>query len=134
MPDSEFIITTDDLERRRFFINLRHEEYNNQKVAKVSFVTQAWAEQQNPSIAGITFAHEAPRPVDLKPASSPSPPPQQEPLPEASGTAQAPKPSPQPPAATAKPNPKEAPETLSDEEFAEAIEYAKKLKQQKEGK
>jgi hypothetical protein len=55
LPDGPFVVTTDDLERRRFYINLTHEKYNNQKVAKVSFVTQAWAEQQNPSIAGITF-------------------------------------------------------------------------------
>ena len=56
LPDGEFTLTTDDLERRRFYINLKHDEFNNQKVAKVSFLTQAWAEQQNPSIAGITFA------------------------------------------------------------------------------
>ena len=40
LPEGPFVVTTDDLERRRFYIHLTHEEYNNQKVAKVSFVTQ----------------------------------------------------------------------------------------------
>ena len=70
LPEGEFVITTDDLERRRFFIHVVHDQFNNQKVAKVSFVTQAWAEQQNPSIAGITFAHEAPRPALTRIASN----------------------------------------------------------------
>jgi hypothetical protein len=132
LPDGEFIITTDDLERRRLYINLRHEEFNNQKVAKVSFVTQRWAEQQNPSIVGITFNNEAPRPVDLKPASSPSSP-QQEPPPA------------EPPSAPAIPKPPVQPgeighasvnlgdlETLSDEDFAQTIEQAKEQRRKKE--
>ena len=70
LPEGEFVITTDDLERRRFFIHVVHDQFNNQKVAKVSFVTQAWAKQQNPSIAGITFTHEAPRPASTRIASN----------------------------------------------------------------
>jgi hypothetical protein len=105
------------------------------KLAKVSFVAQGWAEQQNPSIVGITFPNEAPRPVELKPATSPTPPSQ--PPPEALGST-APKPptAPQPPisdAAKITSNPMKASieesESLSEEEFKEALEYAKKLRE-----
>jgi hypothetical protein len=137
LPDGEFTITTDDLERRRFYINLTHGEFNNQKVAKVSFVTQGWAEQQNPSIVGITFPNEAPRPVELKPATSPTP--LSQPPPGASGlTAPKPPTSPQPlvsDAAKIASNPMKASieelESFSEKEFKEALEYAKKLREGK---
>jgi hypothetical protein len=55
LPDGEFVITTDDLEHRRFFIHVMHDQFNNQKVARVSFVTQTWAEQQKSFDRGNHF-------------------------------------------------------------------------------
>jgi hypothetical protein len=128
----EFVMTADDLENRKFFFGVVHSEYNGQKRAEVKFHAQTYAEQVNPVLKGVSFPREAPRGLQLRAAAAPST--SQELPPEASGAGQVPKSSTQPPVAIAEPTPTEEPETLSDKEFAEAIEYAKKLKQQKEGK
>jgi hypothetical protein len=133
----EYVITTDDLERRRFYFNVKHVDFNGQKMANVHFHTKIYACQINPSLENVSFSNEAPRGVTLRSAQSSSPP--TEPPPEISGST-APKPplSPQPSASEAAKiptSPMRAPieelETLSEEEFKEALEYAKKLREGK---
>jgi hypothetical protein len=91
----EFVITADDLERRKFYFGVKHVDYNGQKIANVYFHTKTYACQLNPTLENVSFPNEAPRGVTLRSANPSTPP--TDPPPEASGsTAPKPPPSPQP--------------------------------------
>jgi hypothetical protein len=128
IPEGEFILQPDDLERRKFYFVVKHVDYNGQKVASVNFHTEVYALQVNPALEGVSFPNEAPRGIMLRSATPPVTPPTEPP--EASGSV-TPKP-PQPSvsdAAKIASNPMKASieelESLSEEEFKEALEYAK---------
>jgi hypothetical protein len=133
IPDGEFVLVTDDFENRVFHFSVSHEEFNGIKRAAVRFHAESYALQINPGLQNVSFPNEAPRGIILRSAQSSTP--SKEPPPEASGsTAPKPPPSPQPPASDAAKitsNPMEELETLSEEEFKEALEYAKKLREGK---
>ena len=121
----EFIITTDDLERRKLYFGVKHTDYNGQKLANVNFHTKVYACQVNPSLENVSFPNEAPRGVHLKSATQPPP--------EAAGGVAQKEPAPtQPSPPEATELPAEGLETLTDAEFAEALAYAKKLREKKD--
>ena len=124
LPDgAEFVITADDLERRRFYFGVRHKEYNGTKIADIRFHTKTYACEVNPSLENVTFPNEAPRGVTLRSAASPASPP-----PEASTRISEPSIK---PSGTGS-SPIGDLETLSDDDFAQAIEHAKELRRKKE--
>jgi hypothetical protein len=129
---SPFILSADHLEGRRFYFGIEHHRWNDQVRPNVKFHSQVFAEQVNPLLTGVTFPHEPPRGIKLQSAE----PPQDEEAPlrpveeveqelEQKVAKKAPT---APPTAQA---PTDEGETLSDEEFAQAIEYAKQLKREK---
>lgn len=134
-PDGEgFVITPDDLENRVFYFGVEHNKLNDGRtVANVKFHTKAYAVQQNPALASVTFPNAAP-PITLRPAPSfTAPPPTSE-----EGTAGGTATTKSPPVALAptatKPLPKTADsdlEGMTEDEFAEAVAYAKRLRQEK---
>jgi hypothetical protein len=125
-----FTMSTDDIESRRLYVNVTHKEYNGQPSLGVSFVTQEWAEQQNPDLVGITFPREAPRDVPLRAVPLP---PENPPKDDSQGGAGVPAspPAPQPPTAAEPLPPKSEVGDISDEEFAEAIRIAKQIREGK---
>ena len=126
VPEGEFVLTSDDLERRRFYFGIVHRDYNGQRVADVKFHSPAYSVQVNPSLEHVSFLNEAERGTILKSAGSPNP--QTEPPPEVSGVAQAPQPPVQPPVAGASKTSIEELESLSPEEVRSALDYARKLR------
>jgi hypothetical protein len=135
-PDSEeFVITPDDLEGRRFYFGVKHVDYNGAKIANVHFHTQTYACQVNPALENVTFSNEAPRGIPLRSAAPPKPSTQPPETPEA--TAPKSPTLPQPPASDEAEVPPgafsmEGMETLSDEEFQQAIDYTKQQRAKKE--
>ena len=134
-PDEHkpFVLGADDLEGRVFHFGIVHTEWNGIKRAEVKFHVESYALQVNPALEKVSFPNEAPRGVMLRPAPD-SAPPKPEPRSEAAGSgASQPSIPPQPQAPAT--DTKSELETLSQEEFQQALEYAKKLRQQKpEGK
>jgi hypothetical protein len=122
----EFIVTTDDLERRKLYFGVRHTDYNGQKLANVNFHTKVYACQVNPSLENVSFPNEAPRGVHLRSASQPPP--------EAAGPVAPKEPAPVRPSAPVEATelPTEGLETLTDAEFPEALAYAKKRREKKD--
>jgi hypothetical protein len=118
----EFILQPDDLEGRRLYFGIKHVPWNGTTIASVKFHSPKYACEINPDLEGVTFENEAPRGVALraaKPAALPIRPPPEAPKPTATT---------QPPAAADDPG---KPEDLTDDEFASAMEYARKLKRGK---
>ena len=137
IPEGPFLLNADDMENRVFFFGVTHEEWNGMKKAAVKFHVKSWACQVNPALETVTFPNEAPRGVSLRSTGTATP--KTEPPPEASGpVAGQPSTPPAPPVADAAKlaaNPPKASieelGTLSPEEFKEALEYAKKLREGK---
>jgi hypothetical protein len=130
-PDDqeEFGVTSDDIEGRKFFFAVEHNIWNGAPIANVKFHTEAYAVQQNPALAGVTFPHEALRGIKLRPAS----------FPDNGAAPSVTKTSPDPAVTPVfkeaePPTGHEDLETLSEAEFADAMAYAKKLRKEKEGK
>jgi hypothetical protein len=120
----EFVLTPDDLEGRRFYFGVKHEQWNGATVANVRFHSKTYACQLNPALEGVTFPNEAPRGVPLR-AATPSIPSKEQP-PEAGSTApQDPLPPPRPAGES------KGLDDLSEEEFQQAIDYAKQLRAKK---
>ena len=117
----EFVLTPDDLEGRRFYFGVKHEQWNGATLANVRFHTKTWACQINPALEGVSFPNEAPRGVSLR-AAKPSVP-ANEPPPEAGSTAAKDPPPPQPPASETRKL-----DDLSDEEFREALAHINELR------
>jgi hypothetical protein len=133
VPKGEFILQPDDLESRKFYIQIMHEEYNGAKVAKVRFNAPLYIIGLNPALESVTFPNEAPRGVTLKSVGTPSvPPSSEEPPPQASTTAPKEPTLPQPSISAAAKLPsdqmKASIEELSEAEFQQALEHAKKLR------
>jgi hypothetical protein len=131
-PDGEgFVITTDDLELRVFYFGAEHNKLSDGRiVANVKFHTRTYAVQQNPELANVTFPNAAP-PINLRPAPSTQPPAPPEDL---SGQAAKSSPPPISPApGETKPIPADDDlQGISEAEFQEALEYAKRLRREKE--
>jgi hypothetical protein len=123
--DGDFVLSPDDLENRRFYFGIEHEEWNGRTMVKVRFHGREYACGINPVLEGVTFPGEAPRGITLRSAKP------QEPPPEAPEETAAPKP-PAPTLPPAAADNAEKPEDLTDEEFRSALEYAHKLKEGKE--
>ena len=125
IPDGPFVLVADDLENRVFHFSVSHEEFNGIKRAAVRFHAESYALQIDPSLENVSFPNEAPRGVHLRSATQPSP--------EAVGGVAPKEPAPTPPSAPeATELPAEGLETLTDAEFAEALAYAKKLREKKD--
>jgi hypothetical protein len=125
-PESEgYVLTPDDLEGRRFYFGVKHEQWNGATLANVRFHSKTYACQLNPALEGVTFPNEAPRGAPLR-AANPSVPSNEQP-PEAGSTApQDPQPPPRPAGES------KGLDDLSDEEFQQAMEYAKERRSKKE--
>ena len=127
LPEGEeFVITADDLENRRFYFGVQHTTYNGTPTANVKFHTKTYACQENPALENVSFPNEAPRGITLrsaKPPVNPEQPPGAAPVPKQ------PAPTHPPVVSAAK---SEELEGLSDAEFQEALDYAKKLRAKKE--
>jgi hypothetical protein len=133
LPDSEaYYLTTDDVEHRRVYFEVVHTVLDDGRtVQNLRFHTPTYTIQNNPSLAGVTFPGEAPattlRAVEAAPPQTDS---------DENGTAgaqasvQPPPPAPSQPAAKPVPSEEDL-EGISDEEMAEALAYAKKLREQK---
>jgi len=118
----DYLLQTDDIENRRFFFEVIHDTFNGAIVTNVRFHAPNYAIQVNPSLEGIMFEGEAPRGVPLRSATPSSTPPAEAPAPTPQHSTPA-----QPPVSDA--------ETISEEESQQALEYVKKLRQQRqEGK
>jgi hypothetical protein len=118
MPENgDFVLTTDDLENRVVHFSVKHNPGENGRVYQnINFHTLSYAIQQNPALAG---AYPPQAPIQLRAA------PPEEPQPENGGTATPP--SPAPSASVNGPGVEEAEDAaLSPQEFAEALEQAKK--------
>ena len=120
----EFVLTPDDLEGRRFYFGVKHEQWNGATIANVRFHTKTFACQVNPALEGITFPNEAPRGISLRAAKPQAP--VSEPPPEASSMAPKEPVSPQTPASA-----NTGLEDLSEEDYRSALEYARKAKEGK---
>jgi hypothetical protein len=130
LPDGEeFTITCDDLENRVFYFAVEHNKLvDGRTVANVKFHTKTYAVGQNPQLATVTFANAAP-PITLRPAPSSAPPPEAESGQTAKATA--PPSAPAPGAAKAMPTDDPDLSGMTEEEFREALEYAKSLRKTK---
>jgi hypothetical protein len=133
-PDgSDFQITCDDLENRVFYFGVEHNKLSDGRImANVKFHTKTYAIQQNPELANVSFPNTAP-PIVLRSAVPSAPPPEEPPgsVAKSSGS-----PPPSVPPAEVKPTPEAAgPEGdlsgISEEEFREALAYAKRLQKEK---
>jgi hypothetical protein len=128
-----FSITPDDFENRIFYFGIIHSEYLGQARAEVRFHAKSHALQINPALADVSFPNEAPKPIYLRavePNPTPSAPPAQTTAPIT------PPPPPHPPAPSVN-EAKAAPVDdrmggISEAEFKEALEYAKKLQREKQ--
>jgi hypothetical protein len=130
-PDGEaFQITTDDLENRVFYFGVEHAKLQDGRaVANVKFHTRIYAVQQNPELADVSFPNAAP-PITLRPAPSNQPPAPPEDLSEQVAKS-APPPTAPAPTGT-KPMPADDDlRGMSEAEFQEALEYAKRLREEK---
>jgi hypothetical protein len=145
IPQGEEVqFTPDDFENRVFYFGIEHREYNGIPRAEVKFHAKAYAIQVNPALEGVSFPNAAPRPIYLKsavsagPESSPQPPrePLAAPSPPANSNPPPPLPSsPPPPASEAKEQPaggNGVPEGITEDEFREALAYAKRLAAEKQ--
>ena len=67
LPDGaeEITLTTDHLERRRFYFGVQHNNYEGRIFANVRFHTATYAIGVNPALASVTFPNEAVRPLIL---------------------------------------------------------------------
>ena len=142
-PDGEeFRIAPDDLENRVFYFGITHREYNGVTRAEVKFHTKAYAIQQNPALERVSFPNEAPRPIYLPAATSPGLTPPAKPPAEPARTEPPPADSTPGPAAASTPPVTEtkaepllanaAPAGISEDEFREALAYAKRLAAEKQ--
>jgi hypothetical protein len=138
-PESEeFRISADDFENRKFYFGIKHTEYNGIPRAEVKFHTRSYAIQVNPALEQVSFPNEAPRPIYLQPATPTAGLPQaatpsQEPD-DAASQASADSGPPTPPDSGAKEQPGSGITPLdgiSEDEFREAIAYAKRLAAEK---
>jgi hypothetical protein len=115
-----FVITTDDLENRVVYFGVKHNQGENGRVYQnVNYHTLAYAIQQNPALAGM-YPPQAPRHLRAAPPED---------LPPESGQKTAPlsPPPPATPASVTGPGVAEADDdALTPEEFAQALEQAKK--------
>jgi hypothetical protein len=121
----EFVLTPDDLEGRRFYFCVKHEQRNGATLANVRFHTKTWACQINPALEGVSFPNEAPRGASLR-AAKPSVP-VSEPSAEAGSTAakdHAPLQTPVSERAEL--------DDLTEEEFQQAVDYVKQLRTKKD--
>lgn len=131
IPEADaFSITPDDIENRVFYFGVVHTEYLGQPRAEVKFHAKSYALQVNPTLADVSFPNEAPKPIYLRAAGASNPPPS---APPAATTAPVKPPPPAPPVSEAKQIPVDDPMAgLSESEFKEALEYAKKLQRDKQ--
>ena len=122
--DGRAVITTDDLERRRFYIQVTHFELpDGRKVHNVKFNAPSWVLQQAPELAGVSFPNEAP-PITLRVVPDD---------PGSAGQATAAPPSPSPsPETSSGGSASPEPDGLTDEELHEAIELARQLRAKKQ--
>ena len=124
----DFQINCDDLERRVFYFGVVHNlGQDGVTYANVKFHTKSYAVQQNPALASVTFPMAAP-PITLRAASPPpeGPPPETGPAPSKVNP-----PPTAPPVGAAKSFfTDEELGGISQEEFAEALEAARRLKRQ----
>ena len=131
LPEGEeFVITADDLENRRFYFGVQHITHNGTTVANVRFHTKTYACEVNPALENVSFPNEAPRGITLRAAKPPVN--SEQPALDASAAslvAKQPAPTQPPVVSAAK---AEELESLSDAEFQEALDYAKKLRAKKE--
>jgi hypothetical protein len=114
------IITTDDLEGRTVYFGVKHNPGENGRMfTNINYHAMSYAIQQNPTLAGM-YPPQTPRHLRAAPPED---------LPPESGGTTAPVSPPPPvtPVPAAKPGVVEAEEdTLTPEEFAQALEQAKK--------
>jgi hypothetical protein len=129
LPDSaDYYITTDDINNRRVYFEVVHTMLDDGRVvANLKFHTAAFTIQQNAALAGISFSGEAP-PITLRSVEEPSP--------QTGDGVQGAAPTQPPPPAPSQSAAKQVPAEedlggISDEEMAEALAYAKKLREQK---
>jgi hypothetical protein len=122
--ETGFIITTDDLEGRVVYFGVKHNSVDGRTFINVNYHTLAFAVQQNPGLAGM-YPLQAPR--HLRAASPEDRPPETgektiSPPPAAPVTSEA---------ATGPEITETAEDTLTPEEFAQAVEAARALKRKK---
>ena len=125
LPESgeDFQITCDDLERRVFYFSVVHNiGADGVTYANVKFHTKTYALQQNPALASLTFPMAAPS-ITLRPVNPP-------PEPAPAAVAQ-PKTSP-PSVSSSADTTDDDLEGLTPEEYASAVESAKRLKRSKQ--
>jgi hypothetical protein len=130
IPEGEEVrFTPDDFENRVFYFGIEHREYMGVTRADVKFHAKAYALQSNPALADVKFPNEAPKPIYLKAVSDSSPPPA---APSASAAPVTP-PPPAPPVSEANGIPMTDPmEGISEDEFRQALEAARKLRKDKQ--
>jgi hypothetical protein len=133
--EATYQLNGDDLENRRCYFGVVHVVLpDGRKVANVKFHTPTYAIGLNPSLAGISFPNEPPpitlRPVQLSANSSPAPAAAVQTAPPAAAT---PAPSSKAPVPAAPETVEEDLRGISDAEMQEALEYARKLRAQKQG-
>jgi len=120
-PENEpFTVTVDHLENRKFYFGIVHEEHMGQKQAVVKFHVKSYSIGIDPSLESVAFPGEAPRGIPLRSAKPVTT--SEEPPAEAFGAPAPHPPSPTKPLAAAS---LEGLDSLSDEEFAQAIQNAK---------
>jgi hypothetical protein len=131
--NATYQLNGDDLEDRRCYFQVVHAVLpDGRKVANVKFHTPAYAIKVNPLLAGVSFPNEPP-PITLRPVAMPV-----NSAPASAGETALQATATQAPASKA-PVPS-APETVEDDlqgitdaEMQEALEYARKLRAQKQG-
>jgi hypothetical protein len=129
IPDGPFELGTDDLEGRIFHFCVVHTEWNGIKRAEVNFHAESYALQVNPALEKVGFPNEAPRGVMLR--SAPGSAPKSEPPPKAAGSGASQPSTPSQPSDSTEASLEEL-GTLTEKEFAEALAYAKKLREKKD--
>jgi hypothetical protein len=152
IPEGEEVrFTPDDFENRKFFFGIEHGEYMGVPKMEVKFHSKAYAVQVNPALEHVTFPNEAPRPIYLKAVTPPGSTPAAEPpqksedaaLREAdsvlppSPQSSAPRPpvsQPSSPGSSLQDIPSDDPamDGITEDEFREALAYAKRLAAEKQ--
>jgi hypothetical protein len=129
--EAAYQLNGDDMENRRCFFQVVHVVLpDGRKVANVKFHAPSYATRINPSLAGISFPNEPPpitlRPVVMPVNTTPA-------LATAPQTAATPAPSSKAPDPPAPETAEDDLQGITDAEMQEALEYARKLRAQKQG-
>ena len=135
--ENTYQLNGDDLENRRCYFGIAHVVLQDgRKVQNVKFHSPSYALRINPALAETSFPNEPPpitlRPVQVTPnpaPATPTAPPAATATPPATST---PAPSNQAPVPAAAETADDNLDGISDAEMAEAFEYAKKLRAQKQ--